>query len=242
MTLSVATADAANAAFQTAIDTALSLPAHFPQLNSLHSEPFLIPGAQFDSNVHIERFTSSIFGIATRGAHMTAYVRGDDNSLKIWVARRNRNLRTYPGMLDSTVAGGVKATDSPWDCIIAESEEEARLPKSLTEKRVKPTGVVTLANKNPRNELFHCEMLYVYDLELQPDEKPVPGDDDEVEEFVLMEWKEVVEKMLASEFKPNVCPVMIDFFIRHGLVAQEEKDYVEICTRLRRALPMATSK
>jgi hypothetical protein len=48
--------------------------------------------------------------------------------------------------------------------------------------------------------------------------------------------------MLAGEFKPNVCPVMIDFLIRHGEVtAEHEPDYVELCQRLRRKIPVPTT-
>ncbi|KAJ2958039.1 hypothetical protein NQ176_g11206 [Zarea fungicola] len=75
-----------------------------------------------------------------------------------------------------------------------------------------------------------------------PELIPVPGDDGEVEEFLLMDWQEVVRHMRAGDFKPNVCTVMIDFFIRHGLVTPEnEEQYVEICNRLRRKLPMPTN-
>ncbi|OAA50036.1 thiamin pyrophosphokinase-related protein [Beauveria brongniartii RCEF 3172] len=161
------------------------------------------------------------------------------------------SLYTYPGMLDSAVAGGVKADDSPLDCMLAESDEEARLPPAVVAPRLRPAGVVTLANRNPRTALIHGEILYVYDLDLSPPSGseagalglvPLPGDDGEVEEFILMEWQDVVRRMKAGEFKPNVCAIMIDFFIRHGLVTPEEEDqYVEICNRLRRKLPMPTN-
>lgn len=183
---------------------------------------------------------------------MTAYVRGPDVGVAgIWVARRHRSLFTYPGMLDSTVAGGVKASDSPLDCILAESDEEARLPRGIVAPRLQHTGVVTLANRNPRTELIHGEILYVYDVDLSPPQGadaaalglvPLPGDDGEVDEFMLMGWDEVLRRMRAGEFKPNVCAVMIDFFIRHGLVTPEnEEQYVQVCNRLRRQLPMPTN-
>lgn len=184
---------------------------------------------------------------------MTAYVRDPETRAisGIWVARRSKSLFTYPGMLDSTVAGGVKAGDSPLSCILAESDEEARLTHEVVTARLQATGVVTLANRNPRTELIHGEILYVYDMDLSPPAGadacaqglvPLPGDDGEVEEFVLMGYQDVLQRMQAGEFKPNVCNVMIDFFIRHGLVTPEtESQYVEICNRLRRKLPMPTN-
>ncbi|KAF7563130.1 hypothetical protein G7046_g1020 [Stylonectria norvegica] len=226
----------ANAAFQEAINSAIDGDI-FSILHKTHSEYFQVLGAR--EFVQIERFAGPLFGIATRGAHLTGYVR-DQDGLKIWVARRNRNLFTYPGLLDSTVAGGVKATDSPLDCILAESTEEASLPPAVVSSRIKATGVITLANRNPRTSLFHSEVLYVYDLDMT-DLIPQPGDD-EVEEFVLMGTNEVRKRMVAGEFKPNVCNVMIDFLVRHGeITAEDEDDYVEICARLRRKVPVPTS-
>lgn len=233
--------DHANSAFQQAVDAAIDGNI-FPTLNGLHSEYFLVPGARHF--VQIERFAASLFGIATRGAHLTAYTRdAATGELRIWVARRSKTLHTYPGMLDSTVAGGVKASDSPLDCILAESMEEASLPQSLVAPRLRATGAITMVNRNPRSELVHSEILYTYDLELSGQGGQVPrlGDDGEVEEFVLMSCEEVGRRMLAGEFKTNVCAVMIDFLIRHGRITPEnEPDYVEICMRLQRRLPVPT--
>lgn len=175
---------------------------------------------------------------------MTAYVRSSssDSSIKgIWVARRSPTLFTYPGKLDSTVAGGVKATDTPTGCILAEAAEEASLPETLISSAAcRATGVITLANRNPRTGLFHSEILYVYDLELPEDVIPTPADG-EVESFILMPVDEVRRRMEEGEFKPNVCPVMIDFMMRHGLITPEsegEGRYVDISNRLRRRLPV----
>ncbi|UKZ78401.1 hypothetical protein TrVFT333_006138 [Trichoderma virens FT-333] len=230
----------ANAAFQEAVDAAIDGKI-FPTLNGMHSEYFLVPGAR--EFVQIERFAATLFGIGTRGAHLTAYTTTAEGELRIWVARRSKTLYTYPGKLDSTVAGGVKASDSPLDCILAESMEEASLPVSLVGPRVRTTGAITMVNRNPRSELVHSEILYTYDLELSGEGEEVPrlGDDGEVEEFVLMSCEEVKQRMLAGEFKTNVCAVMIDFLIRHGKITPEgEPDYVDICTRLHRKLPVPT--
>src|ERR1700753_3239018 len=77
----------------------------FEVLHKRHSEPYRIVGANYF--VQVERFSHALFGIASRGAHMTAYVNTSEG-LKVWVPRRAHHLFTYPGKLDSTVAGGVK--------------------------------------------------------------------------------------------------------------------------------------
>ena len=230
--------DHANEAFQQAVDVAIVNDV-FPILHQEHSEYFLVLGTR--EFVQVERYAAPLFGIATRGAHLTGYVRAPDGSIQIWVARRSRSLFTFPGMLDSTVAGGIKASDTPLDCILAEAMEEACLPETLVRASVKAVGAVTLANRKEQSGLMHSDILYVYDLEIPGDVIPTPGDG-EVEEFVLMGCDEVRRRMLAGEFKPNVCPVMIDFLVRHGEVtAENEEDYVAICQRLRRKIPVPTA-
>lgn len=67
--------------------------------------------------VKLRRSAAPLFGIANRGAHMTVYTKskeegdGKKDKYRIWVPRRSQQCRTYRGMLDNTVAGGVKAEE-----------------------------------------------------------------------------------------------------------------------------------
>ncbi|KAF6826228.1 thiamine pyrophosphokinase-related protein [Colletotrichum plurivorum] len=230
---------AATAAIQRVVDTAVASPDRFPTLNGLHSEPFRILGA--NHFVSIERFPAPLFGISSRGAHMTAFVRNADSSLSIWVPRRSEHLFTFPGLLDTTVAGGVKASDSPFDCIVAEASEEASLPADFVKQNSRAVGVVTYVSLNETKGTFFPTVLYCYDLELPASMQLTPGDD-EVSGFKLMTVEQVTAAMLEGRFKPNCVLVMLDFYIRHGILTPEnEEDYVEIVTRLRRHLPVPTS-
>lgn len=84
------------------------------------------------------------------------------------------------------------------------------------------------------------DQVFVYDLEVGPDVIPVPRDG-EVKEFNLMGVDEVKTSLAAGEFKPNSAVVMLDFFIRHGIItAENEKNYVEIVSRMHRRLPFPT--
>jgi hypothetical protein len=48
--------------------------------------------------------------------------------------------------------------------------------------------------------------------------------------------------MVAGKFKPNCAIVLLDFFVRHGiLTAENEKDYLQIVGRLRTPLPFPLS-
>ena len=88
--------------------------------------------------------------------------------------------------------------------------------------------------------LLQPECQYVYDLELPEDVVPTPGDN-EVEEFYLWTVDEVKAAMAREVFKPNCAVVMLDFFVRHGmLTAENEKDYIEIVARMHRRLEFPT--
>jgi 8-oxo-dGTP pyrophosphatase MutT (NUDIX family) len=231
------TATSCNESFQKVIDEAISADI-FPSVHAKHSELLKIMGAnQF---IHLERFTAPLWGIAGQGAHLTAYV-NTPSGLKVWVPRRAANLFTYPNMLDTTVAGGVKSDDSPFQCILAESDEEASLPADFVKKNARATGVITYVAEGRATRLISSTVLYVFDLELPETMIPSPKDG-EVAGFELMSIEEINAAMFQQEFKPNCTLVMIDFFMRHGIITPDnEEDYVEIATRLRRKLPVPTT-
>ncbi|KAJ4304724.1 hypothetical protein N0V90_000251 [Kalmusia sp. IMI 367209] len=216
----------------------------FPFLTTTEWEDYRIVGAKYPT-VQLLRSAARLFGIACRGAHMTAYVRTDEG-MKIWVGRRSAHLVTYPGMLDTTVAGGVRAEEGPFECIVHESAEEASIPADFVRTNAKACGAITYIAKSSAADggdasLMIPVVLYNYDVELPPHIVPKPQDD-EVEEFYLWDLEQVKKAMTNREFKSNCAAVMVDFFIRHGIITDEnEKDYLEIMTRLHRVLPVPTS-
>ncbi|KAL9085966.1 MAG: hypothetical protein Q9165_007328 [Trypethelium subeluteriae] len=230
-------------AFQKLIDSAIDQDI-FSILHGQHSEMYRIIGANYP--VRLERFASSLFGIISRGAHLTAYTRSTSGDIRIWVPRRSAHMFTYPGMLDSTVAGGVKAEDSPFDCIVHEADEEASLSEELVRRDAKSCGVLTYMGMSDPGSggeqgLVCPDLVYTFDIELEDGVVPKPRDD-EVQEFYLWDVETVKQAMLRSEFKPNCALVMIDFFIRHGIIREDnEEDFVEIATRLHRKMPIATA-
>lgn len=73
----------------------------------------------------VERSASGLFGIATYGVHLTAYVEIDQERMKkentnwsklLWIPRRSKTKQTYPSMLDNTVAGGMASGEDVMDC------------------------------------------------------------------------------------------------------------------------------
>jgi 8-oxo-dGTP pyrophosphatase MutT (NUDIX family) len=130
------------------------------------------------------------------------------------------------------------------DCIVEEAHEEASLDEDLVKERLRSVGCLTYValRKSPNRgetDLISPTMLYVYDLELPENTIPKPNDD-EVEQFYLMNVDEIIQAMKSGEFKTNSAMVMIDFFIRHGIICPEnEPDYVEIIYQMHRQLPVA---
>lgn len=213
------------------------------KLNGEEYEEFAVVGVKYP--VRLFRYAAPLFGIVSQGAHLTAYTR-TSGGLKIWVPRRSPTISTFPNKLDSTVAGGVSAKDTPFETIVREADEEASLPEELTRRGIRPVGVLTYITllENGQGEvggLVKPDMVHVYDMEVAEDIVPKPHDD-EVKEFYLLTPEEVKAALLRNEFKTNSAAVMVDFFIRHGIIsADDELDYPEMNMRLHRTLPFATS-
>lgn len=206
-------------------------------------EEFAVVGVEYP--VRLFRYAAPLFGIISQGAHLTAYTKTPEG-IKIWVPRRSPTISTYPNKLDSTVAGGISAEYTPFETILHEADEEASLSEDLVKEHIRSAGVLTCMTLLESGEgeiggLVKSDMVHVYDIELAGDVVPKPHDD-EVKEFYLMTPDEVKEALLKKEFKTNSAAVMIDFFIRHGIVtADTERDYPEMNMRLHRSLAFATA-
>ncbi|GAA5889759.1 hypothetical protein JCM5296_002333 [Sporobolomyces johnsonii] len=185
----------------------------------------------------MERSACALFGVATFGVHCTAYVEEESQPLKFWIPRRSATKQTWPSYLDNTVAGGITAGDLPGESILRECAEEASLAPSVVGPRIKQVGVITY-NYRTAEGWLQPEVQYCYDLRLPAEVVPTPSDG-EAESFELMELDEVVRRMCDGEFKPNCALVLIDFFIRHGLLtAESDARFLEVATRLHRPLSL----
>ncbi len=157
------------------------------------------------------------FGVIGVGVHLNGLVRRQDG-LHLWVAKRAADKKLDPGKLDHLVAGGVPAGLTPYETLLKEAEEEAALPAAVC------AGAVLagrFAYNMERPEGLRRDVVYAYDIELPEDFRPLPADG-EVESFALWPLADVYEAVSGSdEFKFNVNLVLIDLFIRHGLVTGE---------------------
>lgn len=191
--------------------------------------------------VSMERAATPLFGVVTYGVHMTCYRYVEGGQLRLWTPTRAMDKKTYPGMMDNTVAGGVATGEGAMECLVREAAEEASLSETIVREKAKAVGTVTYFHVRDHRAggetgLFQPECLYAFDLELPADVVPTP-DDGEVHEFRLMSVEEVKRALAEGRFKPNCALVLLDFFIRHGILTPEnEPDYVEIVSKLHRRL------
>ncbi|KIX04339.1 uncharacterized protein Z518_05207 [Rhinocladiella mackenziei CBS 650.93] len=215
----------------------------FKVLDGWRNELYHIYGPKKELLLNMERSATPLFGVVTYGVHMTGYVM-TDQGMKIWAPRRALIKQTYPGMMDNTVAGGLSAGEKPFECLEREAEEEASLPADVV-RSAQACGTLTyfhVRDSRAGGETGLCqpECQYVYDLKMPADVIPKPGDDEAID-FQLLTVEEVQNAMAAGKFKPNCAHLLLEFFVRHGILTPEnEPDYVEIVARLHRKLEFPT--
>jgi 8-oxo-dGTP pyrophosphatase MutT (NUDIX family) len=166
----------------------------------------------------IDRGAVPSFGITSRGVHCNGLVRRS-GALHLWVARRAASKLLDPGKLDHIVAGGISAGMGPDDTLLKEAGEEAAIPIALA---VQARRVGTIRYTMERSEGLRRDLLYCYDLDLPEAFVPRPSDG-EVEAFELWPIARAMAAVRDSDcFKFNVSLVLIDLFLREGLIASAQ--------------------
>ena len=168
----------------------------------------------------LDRGALPSFGVEAVGVHVNGLVRRSDG-LHVWIARRAADKLLDPGKLDHIVAGGVPAGLTPDETLVKEAAEEAAIPASLACQAV-AVGMIGYAIERPeglRRDRLHC-----YDLDLPEDFHPTAADG-EVEAFELWPMARVMQTVRdTDDFKFNVNLVLIDLFLRHGLIGGPPAD------------------
>ena len=180
----------------------------------------------------LDRGAVPFFGVRAYGVHLNGY-RRDGGGLKLWIGRRAPDKRVAPNKLDNLVAGGIGNGYGVFPTLVKEGEEEAGIPAALIERAV-PVGAVSYRMETELG--IRDDVLFVYDLELPADFTP-KCNDGEIVEFALMPAIDVVERVRRTDdFKFNVNLVILDFALRHGLLAPEDPEYLDVATGLYRPL------
>ena len=199
----------------------------------LMGEPFPVGPDRDRPDCLLDRAVAVRFGIRAWGQHINGFVR-DGEDLFLWVAKRAKDKRNHPGMLDHIAAGGVPHGLSLTENLLKECWEEANIPAPLA-GQARPVNALSYCRETETG--LKSDTIYCYDLELPADFRP-SCNDGEVEEFQLLPLNEVQGLVRDSEaFKPNCNLVIIDFLIRHGSLRPDMAGYAELVTALHPPLP-----
>jgi 8-oxo-dGTP pyrophosphatase MutT (NUDIX family) len=150
-------------------------------------------------------------------------------------------------MLDNSIAGGITAGETPFECLVRESTEEAALPEELVRRSAHAAGTLSWFSIEDERAGFepgflHPGVQYVYDLEV-PETVELKPSEEEHKEFNLWDVSEVMGTIHNKEYKPSCALVLIDFLIRHGFItAENEPNFAEIISRIHRKLPFSTKE
>jgi 8-oxo-dGTP pyrophosphatase MutT (NUDIX family) len=178
-----------------------------------------------ESLATIDRAAIPWFGTLGVGVHVNGFVRGADGALSLWVGKRAASRRIDPAKLDNVIGGGHPLGYTLQENLEKEGMEEAGFPPAIMAraKRVGALHYQVEMMKGLRNDL-----LFMFDLELQPYELPC-NTDGEVESFTLMPAAEVLQLVHDTDaFKFNCNLVIIDFLLRHGVLTPAHPAYAAV--------------
>ncbi len=181
------------------------------------------------TRLRLDRGLVPMFGVKSYGVHVNGFVPGPDG-LKMWIGQRAPDKRIAPNKLDHMVAGGLAHGYSVDETVVKEAAEEADVPDALA-RRARPVGALTYVTELEQG--LRDDTLFVFDLELPTDFVP-RNTDGELTGFELWDIDAVMARVRdTDDFKFNVAPVLIDFFLRHGLLDPDlEPDYLPIVRQL----------
>lgn len=176
----------------------------------------------------IERAASRHFGIMAFGSHLNGFTRVGGLT-HAWIARRSPGKPVDPDKLDNLVGGRIAAGMTVDETLRKEAWEEAGIPPALL-AGLNCAGAVRVEYSVP--EGLHREILFVHDLWLPEDFKPV-NQDGEVAEIRRLPLEDVVQQILTGDFTLDAGAVMIDGLLRLGAVPPEDPQYLDLLRLLK---------
>jgi 8-oxo-dGTP pyrophosphatase MutT (NUDIX family) len=148
------------------------------------------PSDALTAAFEMERAAYRFFGLRSHAVHVNGFT--EDGF--VWCGRRSLTKPTDPGMLDNIAAGGLPVGESLQLCVVREMAEEAGLSEALALTAV-ANGQVTTCRSVARG--WHYETLWVYNLVVPADVRPV-NQDGEVAEFTLLSPQQVVQAIASK--------------------------------------------
>lgn len=144
---------------------------------------------------HVERGLLRPLGLLLRTVQVNVHVLSDRGRLHIWTARRAATKAVDPGRIDSLVAGGISADESPAATLLREAAEEAAIPEAIA-RQARPVAIMDSCHldQEAHDQVLHRERMHIYDLRVSPAFRP-RHPDGEVSESALLPAKAVLKQI-----------------------------------------------
>jgi 8-oxo-dGTP pyrophosphatase MutT (NUDIX family) len=177
-------------------------------LTGWRDEEFSFIDEHAHERFRVERTFFRAFGFHSRAIHINGFTANQ----QLWLARRSNTKHIDPNLLDNITAGGISANETLLSCAYRELREEAGIGFELTQQ-LNPISSITV-RRGLNDSSLHHETLYTYDLELPITFQP-QNQDQEVSDFVLVNYEEALEFVLNEELTIDAGVVTADFLLRH---------------------------
>ncbi len=215
-----------------AVHEAMAVLADRGDIRPLRGELFPVAEAwRAPLRLTLDRGIVPFFGVKAYGVHVNGY-RIESGGMQVWIGTRSPTKRVAPGKLDHLVAGGLGVGYSIGETLVKEAAEEADIGPELAAS-ARPVGALSYRCEGEGG--LRSDTLFLFDLAMPADVVP-RNTDGELTGFELWRVENAMARVRDSDdFKFNVAPVMIDFFLRHGLLnPDDEPHYLEIVEALQR--------
>jgi 8-oxo-dGTP pyrophosphatase MutT (NUDIX family) len=181
---------------------------HLHLIDGWRNEEFSFMDEVGHERFRVERTFFRAYGFQSTAVHINGYT----NNGKIWLAKRSSSKHIDPNLLDNITAGGVSANETLMQCAIRELNEEAGISFDIAQELM-PIGAITV-RRGLKDSSLHHETLYTYDLEV-PDSFRPKNQDQEVSEFILVDFAEALDLVLNEQLTIDAGVVTADFLLRH---------------------------
>lgn len=152
----------------------------------------------------VERGVVRPLGIATRAVHLV----GCATDGRFWVQQRALNKANDPGLWDTMMGGMVSASDTVETALVRETWEEAGIRLGVLENLLfggrvdlhKPSSDDATGYVVEQTDWFHCTV---------PDGVQPVNQDGEVEQFLLLDKRELLSRLQRNEFTTEAALILV---------------------------------
>jgi 8-oxo-dGTP pyrophosphatase MutT (NUDIX family) len=168
------------------------------------NEQLAVCDAQGQQLATVERGVVRPLGVATRAVHLV----GRTSDGRFWLQQRALNKANDPGLWDTLMGGMVSARDTVQTALERETWEEAGLRLTALEQ-VRWGGRVDLCKPCSDDAFgYVVEQTDWYDCTVPQGVQPV-NQDGEVEQFLLLNKRELMAKLQRDEFTTEAALILV---------------------------------